>query len=97
MAASSNVTSEELTEGGEEENSPTLPEQEANSRPRRIALFVEPSPFSWVPLQFLFFFFVHVIVSSLRPFMLSLLAKILCSIQFKCSVLFLFDEMTMWL
>lgn len=74
MAASSNVTSEELKEGGEEENSPTLPEQEANSRPRRIALFVEPSPFSWVPSHFLY---IHVIGSSLRPFMLSLLARIL--------------------
>lgn len=60
MAASSNVTSEEYKEGGEEENSPALPEQEANSRPRRIALFVEPSPFSWVSLHFflLLIFFI---------------------------------------
>lgn len=38
----------ECEEGEEGENSPALPEQEANSRPRRIALFVEPSPFSYV-------------------------------------------------
>jgi hypothetical protein len=27
-------------------------ENETNSRPRRIALFVEPSPFAWVPFLF---------------------------------------------
>ncbi|KAG6435755.1 hypothetical protein SASPL_100630 [Salvia splendens] len=46
--SSSNVTITEHNAGEEEDKSPTPPEQEANSRPRRIALFVEPSPFSWV-------------------------------------------------
>lgn len=46
--SSSNVTITEHNVGEEEDKSPTPPEQEANSRPRRIALFVEPSPFSWV-------------------------------------------------
>lgn len=45
-SASGNTAIKECTEGEEGENSPALPEQEANSRPRRIALFVEPSPFS---------------------------------------------------
>ncbi|KAL1543539.1 Sulfoquinovosyl transferase sqd2 [Salvia divinorum] len=46
--SSSNVAIKEHNEGWEEDISPTPPEQEANSRPRRIALFVEPSPFSYV-------------------------------------------------
>ncbi|XP_042066556.1 sulfoquinovosyl transferase SQD2-like isoform X1 [Salvia splendens] len=46
--SSSNVTITEHNAGEEEDKSPTPPEQEANSRPRRIALFVEPSPFSYV-------------------------------------------------
>ncbi|XP_042039363.1 sulfoquinovosyl transferase SQD2-like [Salvia splendens] len=46
--SSSNVTIREHNEGEEEDISPTPPEKEANSRPRRIALFVEPSPFSYV-------------------------------------------------
>ncbi|XP_047978148.1 sulfoquinovosyl transferase SQD2-like [Salvia hispanica] len=46
--SSSNVTITEHNVGEEEDKSPTPPEQEANSRPRRIALFVEPSPFSYV-------------------------------------------------
>lgn len=33
-------------EEGEEENPPALLDSESNSRPRRIALFVEPSPFA---------------------------------------------------
>ncbi|KAA8519004.1 hypothetical protein F0562_016222 [Nyssa sinensis] len=37
-----------ITEIEEEEESPPLLESEVNSRPRRIALFVEPSPFSYV-------------------------------------------------
>ncbi|KAH6824785.1 sulfoquinovosyldiacylglycerol 2 [Perilla frutescens var. hirtella] len=48
IAATSNITIKEYKEGEEEENFPTLTEPEANSRPRRIALFVEPSPFSYV-------------------------------------------------
>lgn len=47
-SASGNTAIKECTEGEEGENSPALPEQEANSRPRRIALFVEPSPFSYI-------------------------------------------------
>ncbi|XP_057801281.1 sulfoquinovosyl transferase SQD2 [Salvia miltiorrhiza] len=47
-AGTSNVTIKEHNEGEEDDNSPTSLEQEANSRPRRIALFVEPSPFSYV-------------------------------------------------
>ncbi|CAL1378844.1 unnamed protein product [Linum trigynum] len=35
-------------ENGEEENPPLLLDSETNSRPRRIALFVEPSPFAYV-------------------------------------------------
>lgn len=47
-SASVNTAIKECKEGEEEENSPALSEQEANSRPRRIALFVEPSPFSYI-------------------------------------------------
>ncbi|XP_065853727.1 sulfoquinovosyl transferase SQD2 [Euphorbia lathyris] len=49
-ATSSNkdMTITELREDEEEENPPLLVESESNSRPRRIALFVEPSPFAYV-------------------------------------------------
>ena len=36
----------EVREEDGEEESPPLVDSENNSRPRRIALFVEPSPFS---------------------------------------------------
>lgn len=36
----------EIREEGEEENPPPFVESENSSRPRRIALFVEPSPFA---------------------------------------------------
>lgn len=36
----------EIKEEGEEENPPPFVESESSSRPRRIALFVEPSPFA---------------------------------------------------
>lgn len=45
-STSSNMTIREYTEEEEEENPPPLLESEMNSRPRRIALFVEPSPFA---------------------------------------------------
>ncbi|KAI3474720.1 hypothetical protein Pfo_029905 [Paulownia fortunei] len=45
---SSNMTIKEYIEEEEEENPPPLLESEMNSRPRRIALFVEPSPFAYV-------------------------------------------------
>lgn len=48
IAASTNSDSS-ITEYSEEEgdeNPPTSVESEANSKPRRIAIFVEPSPFS---------------------------------------------------
>ncbi|CAL5420206.1 unnamed protein product [Camellia sinensis] len=44
----SNMTIRELRDEEEEENPPALLESEICSRPRRIALFVEPSPFSYV-------------------------------------------------
>lgn len=44
-AASSNMTIIDYADD-EEENPPPLLESEMSSRPRRIALFVEPSPFS---------------------------------------------------
>ncbi|XP_059667937.1 sulfoquinovosyl transferase SQD2 [Cornus florida] len=46
--AASNMTITEVREEEEEENPPPLLESEINSKPRRIALFVEPSPFSYV-------------------------------------------------
>lgn len=45
LAASNNMTIIEYRDD-EEENPPPLLESEMNSRPKRIALFVEPSPFS---------------------------------------------------
>ncbi|KAF5940924.1 hypothetical protein HYC85_022091 [Camellia sinensis] len=42
------MTIRELRDEEEEENPPALLESEICSRPRRIALFVEPSPFSYV-------------------------------------------------
>ncbi|XP_022841427.1 sulfoquinovosyl transferase SQD2-like [Olea europaea var. sylvestris] len=42
------MTLTEYREEEEEENPPPLLESEMNSRPRRIALFVEPSPFAYV-------------------------------------------------
>lgn len=47
LAASNNMTIIEYRDD-EEENPPPLLESEMNSRPRRIALFIEPSPFSYV-------------------------------------------------
>ncbi|XP_027068534.1 sulfoquinovosyl transferase SQD2 isoform X1 [Coffea arabica] len=47
FAANSNMTITEYMEE-EEESPPPLLESEMNSRPRRIALFIEPSPFSYV-------------------------------------------------
>ena len=44
-ADSSNLTITEVREA-EEEESPPLIDSENNARPRRIALFVEPSPFA---------------------------------------------------
>ncbi|KAH7553810.1 hypothetical protein JRO89_XS12G0060000 [Xanthoceras sorbifolium] len=46
-ADSSNMTITEVREGEEEESLPLI-DSENNSRPRRIALFVEPSPFAYV-------------------------------------------------
>ncbi|KAL7136293.1 hypothetical protein ABFS83_10G019900 [Erythranthe nasuta] len=46
IAAAASSSSE--YEEGEEENPPPMVESEINSRPRRIALFVEPSPFAYV-------------------------------------------------
>lgn len=57
----SNMTITEVGQEEEEEGPPPYVESESNSRPRRIALFVEPSPFAWVPqslLHWLFFFIV---------------------------------------
>ncbi|OVA06478.1 Glycosyl transferase [Macleaya cordata] len=42
------ITEALLEEGGDEENPPVLEETEGNSKPRRIALFVEPSPFAYI-------------------------------------------------
>lgn len=42
------MTISEIREDGEEENPPPFVESESSSRPRRIALFVEPSPFAYV-------------------------------------------------
>uniref|UniRef100_A0A2P2K7N4 Sulfoquinovosyl transferase SQD2 n=1 Tax=Rhizophora mucronata TaxID=61149 RepID=A0A2P2K7N4_RHIMU len=47
VKAKSNMTITEFREEGEENPAPLL-ESETNSRPRRIALFVEPSPFAYV-------------------------------------------------
>ncbi|GAV68524.1 Glycos_transf_1 domain-containing protein/Glyco_trans_4_4 domain-containing protein [Cephalotus follicularis] len=44
---SNNMTITEIRQEEEEENPPLL-DSETNSRPRRIALFVEPSPFAYV-------------------------------------------------
>ncbi|KAG8649417.1 sulfoquinovosyl transferase SQD2 isoform X3 [Manihot esculenta] len=43
-----NMTITEVREEEEEENPPPLLDSDTNSRPRRIALFVEPSPFAYV-------------------------------------------------
>lgn len=42
------MTISELREEDEEESPPLMLDSETNSRPRRIALFVEPSPFAYV-------------------------------------------------
>lgn len=42
----SEMTISEIREEGEEENPPPFVESEISLRPRRIALFVEPSPFA---------------------------------------------------
>lgn len=42
------VAGSDMTITEEEEGPPPLLESEGNSRPRRIVLFVEPSPFAWV-------------------------------------------------
>ncbi|XP_074571045.1 sulfoquinovosyl transferase SQD2-like isoform X2 [Curcuma longa] len=49
------MTREEIKEAlvGEEEMPPLLQDPEADAKPRRIALFVEPSPFKLVKLYFL--------------------------------------------
>ncbi|KAK1377440.1 sulfoquinovosyl transferase SQD2 [Heracleum sosnowskyi] len=44
----SKMTISEIREEGEEENPPPFVESESSSKPRRIALFVEPSPFAYV-------------------------------------------------
>lgn len=54
-AGAGNMTVTEFTEEAEE----PLFESKIDSRPRRIALFVEPSPFSWVFVLLL----LHLIVS----------------------------------
>lgn len=46
FSANNNMTITDYREEEEEESPPPLLESEMNSRPRRIALFVEPSPFS---------------------------------------------------
>ncbi|XVF08253.1 hypothetical protein REPUB_Repub06bG0210800 [Reevesia pubescens] len=48
IVRASEMTSTEVREDDGEEESPPLIDSENNSRPRRIALFVEPSPFSYV-------------------------------------------------
>lgn len=56
-AASAGMTMEEIREAlvqGEETPPLLLEDPEANSKPRRIALFVEPSPFASVPHPFPF-------------------------------------------
>lgn len=60
LAAKGDMTITEMGEEDEEEESPPPSlESEATSRPRRIALFVEPSPFAWVlSLLLLFDFFI---------------------------------------
>ncbi|XP_008800789.2 sulfoquinovosyl transferase SQD2 [Phoenix dactylifera] len=47
-ASARKMTIEEIKEQEVEEAPPLLEDAEANSRPRRIALFVEPSPFAYV-------------------------------------------------
>lgn len=42
----SNMTITEVEQEKEEEGPPPYVDSETNSRPRRIALFVEPSPFA---------------------------------------------------
>lgn len=46
MLKASDMTITEVREEEEEEEGPPLLDSETNSRPRRIALFVEPSPFA---------------------------------------------------
>lgn len=67
----SSCTGRDMTirEEEQEENAPLL-EPEFNSRPRRIALFVEPSPFAWV---FLFCLFVIASCSRFEAFGLPIL------------------------
>ncbi|XP_022743278.1 sulfoquinovosyl transferase SQD2-like isoform X1 [Durio zibethinus] len=48
VVRASKMTTTEVREEDGEEESPPLIDSENNSRPRRIALFVEPSPFSYV-------------------------------------------------
>eukprot|EP00262_Sarcandra_glabra_P013305 TRINITY_DN3653_c0_g1_i1.p1 TRINITY_DN3653_c0_g1~~TRINITY_DN3653_c0_g1_i1.p1 ORF type:complete len:497 (-),score=79.12 TRINITY_DN3653_c0_g1_i1:209-1699(-) len=47
-AFAGNMTIEEIREEEEEEGPPLFENNEGNSKPRRIALFVEPSPFAYV-------------------------------------------------
>lgn len=51
VKASDNMTITEVRPEEEEEGPPLL-DTENNSSPRRIALFVEPSPFAWVHFAF---------------------------------------------
>lgn len=54
----------------EEEEGPPLLDSENNSRPRRIALFVEPSPFAWVFACFFEFWkILRFLVSYLTNYM----------------------------
>lgn len=46
LVVATKMTMRESRDGEEEESPPPLLQSETNSRPRRIALFVEPSPFA---------------------------------------------------
>lgn len=55
----SNMTITEVEQEKEEEGPPPYVDSETNSRPRRIALFVEPSPFAWVSTVLLIWLFSY--------------------------------------
>lgn len=54
FAARKEMVIQEIKEEEEEEGPPPSEESENNSKPRRIALFVEPSPFAWVHCEIIF-------------------------------------------